>query len=74
MKTIIYTTVRAEIEHDEPFDNKAQVLEYAQELLDYSSLDLGPSYDERCTLVAIEVVEDTVEDYNVAEETEDEKV
>ena len=74
MKTVIYTTVRAEIEHDLPFDNKAQILEYAQELLDYASLDLGPSLDERCTLVAIEVVEDTVEDYNVAEETEDEKV
>lgn len=67
MKSVIYTTVRAEIEHDEPFDNKAQLLEYAQELLNYAGLDLGPSCDDRCSLVAIEVVEDDVTQYNAEE-------
>ena len=67
MKTVIYTTIRAEIEHDEPFDNKHQVLEYAQELLDYASLPLGETVDGRCNLSAIEVIDDVVEDYNLVD-------
>lgn len=60
MKSIIWTTVRAEIEHDEPFDNKSALLEYTQELLDYASLPLGQSVDLVCNLVGLEVVEDEV--------------
>lgn len=60
MKSVIWTTVRAEIEHDEPFDNKNALLEYTQELLDYTSLPLGQSVDLVCSLVALEVVEDEV--------------
>ena len=60
MKSIIWTTVRAEIEHDEPFDNKNDLLEYTQELLDYTSLPLGQSVDLVCNLVGLEVVEDEV--------------
>jgi hypothetical protein len=67
MITVIYTTVRAEITHDLPFDNKAQALEYAQELLDYAGIPLGESVDGRCNLTAVEVVEDDVTQYNVEE-------
>ena len=67
MKTVVYTTVRAEITHDLPFDNKYQALEYAQELLDYAGIPLGESVDGRCNLTAVEILEDIVEDYNVAE-------
>jgi len=67
MITVIYTTVRAEITHDEPFDNKFQALEYAQEILDYAGIPLGESVDGRCNLSAVEIVEDDITQYNVEE-------
>lgn len=70
MKSVIITTVRAEIEHDEPFANRSAILEYAQEILDYAGIPLGPSSDERCSLVAVGVVEDEVEELNLAGDSE----
>ena len=67
MITVIYTTVRAEITHDEPFDNKAQALEYAQELLDYKNVLGGMTPDNEVRVTAVEVVEDDITQYNVEE-------
>jgi hypothetical protein len=67
MITVIYTTVRAEITHDEPFDNKFQALEYAQELLDYKNVLGGMTTDNEVRVTAVEVVEDDVTQYNVEE-------
>ena len=67
MKTVVYTTVRAEIDHDAPFDNRNQALEYAQELLDYQSILGGMTPDNEMRVVSVEILEDIVEDYNVAE-------
>ena len=68
MRTIVYTTVRAEIEHFEPFESKHGLLEYAQELLDYSVICGVTSVDGRCRVVDVEVVEDEVSELNQAEE------
>jgi len=67
MITVIYTTVRAEITHDLPFDNKAQALEYAQELLDYKNVLGGMTPDNEVRVTAVEVVEDDITQYNVEE-------
>ena len=69
MRTIIYTTVRAEIEHFEPFESKHDLLEYAQELLDYSVICGAASSDNQCRVVDVEVVDDEIMDMN---QTEDE--
>lgn len=69
MRTIIYTTVRAEVEHFEPFESKHDLLEYAQQLLDYSVICGATSGDGRCRVVDVEVVDDEVMDMN---QTEDE--
>jgi radical SAM superfamily enzyme with C-terminal helix-hairpin-helix motif len=69
MRTIIYTTVRAEIEHFEPFESKHDFLKYAQEILDYSVICGVASSDKLCRVVDIEVVDDEVMDIN---QTEDE--
>jgi len=67
MKTVIYTTVRAEITHDEPFDNRDQALEYAQELLDYKNVLGGMTTDNEVRVTAIEILEDDITQYNVEE-------
>ena len=68
MKTVIYTTVRAEITHDLPFDTKFQALEYAQELLDYAGIVGGSTTEGDIRVTDVEVVEDDVTQYNVANE------
>jgi thymidine kinase len=68
MRTIIYTTVRAEIEHFEPFESKHDLLEYAQELLDYSVICGVTSSDKLCRIVDVEVVDDEVMDMNQPED------
>ena len=67
MITVIYTTVRAEITHDTPFDNKDQALEYAQELLDYKNVLGGMTPDNEVRVTAVEILEDDITQYNVAE-------
>jgi len=68
MRTIIYTTVRAEIEHFEPFESKHDLLEYAQEILDYSSICGATTSDNKCRVVDVEVVDDEVMDMNQQED------
>lgn len=70
-RTIITTTVGAELIHDKPFDTKFAVLEYLQELLDYASIPLGESVDGAVTVTQIEVIEDEVSMMN--EEVHDEQ-
>ncbi|CAB4125650.1 hypothetical protein UFOVP181_462 [uncultured Caudovirales phage] len=69
-KTIIYSTVRAEIHHDVEFADKNEALSQIMEcdLLDYGSI-LGSSTlmgDMRVT--EVEVVVDEVQEYNVEPE------
>jgi hypothetical protein len=67
-KTVIYTTVRAEIHHDIEFAGKgdalAQIMQ--QELLDYANILGGASCDEDMRVTEVEVVTDEVQDYNLA--------
>ena len=67
MITVVYTTVRAEITHDLPFDNRDQALEYAQELLDYKNVLGGMTPDNEVRVTAIEILEDDITQYNVEE-------
>ena len=71
MITVIYTTVRAEITHDKPFDNKFQALEYAQELLDYASVLGGSTTEGDIRVTDVEVVDDEVESLNDGTEEDD---
>jgi thymidine kinase len=68
MRTVIYTTVRAEIEHFEPFESKHDLLEYAQQLLDYSVICGTASSDKLCRVVDVEVVDDEVMEMNQPED------
>lgn len=68
MRTVIYTTVRAEIEHFEPFESKHDLLEYAQQLLDYSVICGTTTSDNKCRVVDVEVVDDEVMDMNQHED------
>ena len=67
-KTIVYSTIRAEIHHDVEFAGKgdalAQIMQ--QELLDYASILGGASCDEDMRVTEVEVVTDEVQDYNLA--------
>lgn len=67
-KTVVYTTVRAEIEHDILFDNRHDAIEHFMEngLLDYSGVTGSSVLDANgCTrVVDIEVVTDEVQSYN----------
>jgi hypothetical protein len=66
-KTIIYSTVRAEIHHDEEFvgrqDALAQIMEC--ELLDYGSILGGQDLYGGLRVTSVEVVTDEVQDYNL---------
>jgi hypothetical protein len=68
MRTVIYTTVRAEIEHFLPFESKYDLLEYAQEILDYSVICGVTSSDKLCRIVDVEVVDDEVMEMNQPED------
>lgn len=66
--TTVITTVRATITHDKPFSDKQNALEnfMDRELLDYASI-LGTD-DGDMRVSGIEIVEDTVENFNIDEE------
>jgi len=71
-KTVIYSTIRAEIHHDEEFAGKddalAQIMEC--ELLDYGSILGGQDLYGGLRVTAVEVVTDEVNDYNLEGEEE----
>lgn len=73
-KTVVYTTVRAEIHHNDEFagrgDALARIVE--AELLDYSNV-LGSSTDcgyNQLRVTAVEVISDDVYDYNLEADEE----
>jgi len=69
-KTVIYSTVRAEIHHDVEFAGKedalAQIMEC--ELLDYGSILGGADLYDTIRITSVEVVTDEVQDYNLEPE------
>jgi len=71
-KTVIYSTVRAEIHHDEEFagrqDALAQIMEC--ELLDYGSILGGQDLYGGLRVTSVEVVTDEVNDYNLEADEE----
>ena len=66
-KTVVYSTVRAEIHHDTEFAGKgdalAQIMEC--ELLDYGSILGGQDLYGGLRVTSVEVVTDEVQDYNL---------
>ena len=71
-KTVIYTTVRAEIHHDQEFAGKGDALAaiMEQELLDYASILGGQDLYGKLRVTSVEVVADEVNDYNLEGEEE----
>jgi hypothetical protein len=71
-KTVIYTTVRAEIHHDEEFAGKGDALAaiMKQDLLDYSNILGGQDLYGKLRVTSVEVVADEVNDYNLEGEEE----
>lgn len=71
-KTVIYTTVRAEIHHDTEFSGKGDALHsiMTQELLDYSQVLGTETLDGSMRVTSIEVVDDEVHDYNLEPDEE----
>jgi len=67
-KTVIYTTIRAEIHHDQEFAGKGDALAtiMESEILDYANILGGASCDEDMRVTEVEVVTDEVQDYNLA--------
>jgi hypothetical protein len=66
-KTIIYSTVRAEIHHDEEFAGRGDALSQIVEceLLDYGSILGGQDLYGGLRVTSVEVVTDEVQDYNL---------
>jgi hypothetical protein len=66
-KTVIYTTVRAEIHHDTEFAGKRDALGVIMEseLLDYGSILGASDLYGGLRVTSIEVVADEVQDYNL---------
>jgi hypothetical protein len=71
-KTIIYSTVRAEIHHDTEFAGKDDVLSQVMEceLLDYGSILGGQDLYGGLRVTSVEIVTDEVQDYNLEGEEE----
>lgn len=71
-KTIIYSTVRAEIHHDVEFADKNEALSQIMEceLLDYGSILGAQDLYSTLRVTSVEVVTDEVQEYN-AESEED---
>ena len=71
-KTVIYTTVRAEIHHDQEFAGKDDALAaiMKQDLLDYSNILGGQDLYGKLRVTSVEVVADEVNDYNLEGEEE----
>lgn len=69
-KTVIYSTVRAEIHHDEEFVGKADALAQIIEcdLLDYGSILGAQDLYGGLRVTSIEVVTDDVQEYNAKPE------
>ena len=69
-KTVIYSTVRAEIHHDVEFAGRADALAQIMEceLLDYGSILGGADLYDTIRVTAVEVVTDEVQDYNLEPE------
>jgi hypothetical protein len=71
-KTVIYTTVRAEITHDDEFagnkDALARIIE--EELLDYASILGGSTSNGDMRVTAVEVITDKVQEYNLVADEE----
>jgi hypothetical protein len=65
MKTVIYTTVRVEIEHDEPFAAKQSVYNFYCDQFDFdqSKLDVDTN-----TMLTMEWVGDEIVNYNMEEQ------
>ena len=67
-KTVIYTTIRAVVHHDQEFAGKGDAMAaiMEQELLDYAGAVLGEgSFDGDMRVTEVEVVTDEVQDYNL---------
>ena len=73
-KTVIYTTVRAEIHHDVEFAGKGDALAsiMEQELLDYATVLGSSTFDANgyMRVTEVEVVTDEVHDYNLEPDEE----
>ena len=71
-KTIIYTTIRAEIHHDEEFAGKGDALAtiMESELLDYSNILGASDLYGKIRVTEVEVVTDEVQDYNLEPDEE----
>ena len=69
-KTIVYSTVRAEIHHDMEFGSKKDALEWimGQELLDYNSILGASSINGDLRVTAVEVIDDDVTEYDAQPE------
>jgi len=69
-KTVVYTTVRAEIHHDMEFGSKKDALEWiiGQELLDYNSILGASSTNGDLRVTAVEVIDDDVTEYDMEPE------
>jgi hypothetical protein len=71
-KTVIYTTVRAEIHHDQEFASKNEALAaiVEKELLDYSNVLGSSDLYGKMRVTEVEVVTDEVQDYNLEPDEE----
>lgn len=71
-KTVIYSTVRAEIHHGEEFTGKDDALSQIMEceLLDYGSILGGQDLYGGLRVTSIEIVTDEIQDYNLEGEEE----
>lgn len=71
-KTVVYTTVRAEIHHDMEFGSRADALEWivGQELLDYTSILGASSTNGDLRVTAVEVLDDDVTEHDAEPEEE----
>ena len=71
-KTIIYTTVRAEIHHDTEFAGKRDALSVIMEseLLDYSNILGASDLYGGLRVTEVEVITDEVQDYNLEPDEE----
>jgi hypothetical protein len=66
-RTTVFTTVRFDIEHDEPFDNKESVKEAITYLTDFGTAFILADGDWP-RIVETDVIEDDVGDMNVPQE------
>lgn len=71
-KTVIYTTVRAEITHDDEFAGKGDALAaiMESELLDYTNILGASDLYGKIRVTEVEAVTDEVHDYNLAADEE----